>query len=76
MSRRTQDGTAKPVSRDQILRRKWRQGNIHSVYSADHEQVWQSYLVDLYSDGFTCILFVVVVVVVFLTLTDPLRIQP
>ena len=26
MSRLTQDGTAEPISRDQILRRKWEQG--------------------------------------------------
>ena len=30
MSRLTQDGTAKPVLRDQILRRERGQGNIHS----------------------------------------------
>ena len=29
MSRLTRDGTAKPVSRDQILRRERGQGNIH-----------------------------------------------
>ena len=57
MSRLTRDGTAKPVSRDQILRRERGQGNIHSLCSADHEQVWQSYPVDAYSDGFTFILF-------------------
>ena len=34
MSRLTQDGTAKPVSRDQILRRERGQGNIHvSLFS-------------------------------------------
>ena len=80
MSRLTQDGTAKPISRDQILRRVRVQGNIHSLCSADHEQVWQSYPVDLYSDDFTYILYlhirqywymplyVVVVVVVVFTL--------
>ena len=57
MSKLTQDGTAKPVSRDQILRRERGQGNIHSLCSADHEQVWQSYPVDPYSDDFTYILY-------------------
>ena len=47
MSRPTRNGTAEPVSRDQILRHG--QGNIHSPCSADHEQDWQPYLVDPYS---------------------------
>ena len=38
---------AEPVSRDQILRRKRGQGNIHFPCSADHEQYWQPYPVDL-----------------------------
>ena len=45
----TRDGTAEPVSRDQILRRGRGQGNIHFPYSADHEQDWQPYAVDPYS---------------------------
>ena len=49
ISRLTRDGTAKPVSRDQILRRERGQGNIHFPCSADHEQDWQSYSVDPYS---------------------------
>ena len=50
MSRLTRDGTAEPVSRDQILRREQRgQGNIHFPYSADHVQDWQPYPVDPYS---------------------------
>ena len=49
MSRLTRDGTAHLVSRDQILRRERRQGNIHFPYSSDHEQNWQSYPVDPYS---------------------------
>ena len=50
MSRLKRDGTAEPVSRDQILRRERGQGNIHFPYSADHEQDWQPYCpVDLYS---------------------------
>ena len=49
MSRLTRDGTAKPVSRNQILRREWREGNIIFPCPADHEQdYWQSYLVDPY----------------------------
>ena len=37
MSRLTRDGTAEPVSRDQILRCERGQGNIHFPCSADHE---------------------------------------
>ena len=43
MSRLTRDGTAEPVSRDQILR------HVHCPCSADHEQDWQPYPVDPYS---------------------------
>ena len=48
MSRLTRDGTAEPVSRDQILRREQGKGNnIHFPCSADHEQdYWQPYPVD------------------------------
>ena len=49
MSRLTRDGTAEPVSRDQILRHARGQGNISFLCSADHEQDWQPYPVDLYS---------------------------
>ena len=38
MSRLTRNGTAKPVSRDQILRRERGQGNIDFPCSTDHEQ--------------------------------------
>ena len=38
MSRLTKDGTAKPVSRDQILRRERGQVGINFPCSADHEQ--------------------------------------
>ena len=48
MTRLTRDGTAEPVSRDQIPRREWGQLNIHFSCSADHEQDWQPYPVDLY----------------------------
>ena len=42
MSKLAQDGTAEPVSRDQILRRKRGQRIIHFPCSAaDHEQDWQ-----------------------------------
>ena len=46
MSRPTRDGTAEPVSRDQILRHARGQGNIPFPCSADHEQDWQPYPVD------------------------------
>ena len=48
MCRLMRDGTAEPVSRDQILRRKRGQGNTYFSYSADHEQDWQPYPVDPY----------------------------
>ena len=48
MSRLTRDGTAEPVSRDQILRHARGQGNINFPCSADHEQDWQPYPVDPY----------------------------
>ena len=43
MSRLTRDGTAEPVSRDQIFRHARGQGNIPFPCSADHEQDWQPY---------------------------------
>ena len=49
MSRRTRDGTAETVSRDQILRQERGQGSIHFPCSADHKQDWQPYSVDPYS---------------------------
>ena len=49
MSKLTRDGTAEPVSRDQILRHVRGHGNIHFPCSADHEQDWQPYAVDPYS---------------------------
>ena len=49
MSRLARDGTAEPVSRDQIIRRDRGQGNIHFPCSADHEQDWQPYPVEPYS---------------------------
>ena len=49
MSRLTRDGTAEPVSRDQILRHARGQGNINFPCSADREQDWQPYPVDPYS---------------------------
>ena len=49
MSRLTRDGTAEPVSRDQILRHVRGQENINFPCSADHEQDRQPYPVDPYS---------------------------
>ena len=46
MSRLARDGTAEPVSRDQILRRERGQGNIDFPCSADHVQDWQPYPFD------------------------------
>ena len=46
MSRLARDGTAEPVSRDQILRRERGEGNIKFPCSADHVQDWQPYPVD------------------------------
>ena len=48
MSRLTRDGTAEPVSRDQILRRERGQGKNHFPCSVDHELDWQPYPVDSY----------------------------
>ena len=45
----TRDGTAKPVSRDQILRRERGEGNTNFPCSADHVQDWQPHPVDPYS---------------------------
>ena len=49
MSRLTREGTAKPVSRDQILRHARGQGQYYFPCSDDHEQYWQPYPVDPYS---------------------------
>ena len=49
MSRLKGDGTAEPVSRDQILSTGRGQGNIHFPCSADHEQDWHLYPIDPYS---------------------------
>ena len=49
MSRLARDGTAEPVSRDQLLRRERGQENIHFPCSADHDQDWQPYPVDPHS---------------------------
>ena len=45
----TQDRTATPVSRDQILRRERGQGKIYTPCSVDHGQDWQPYTADSYS---------------------------
>ena len=49
MSGLSQDGTAEPVSRDQILRRERGQGKKRDSCSADHDQNWQPHPVDPYS---------------------------
>ena len=49
MSRLTRDGTAEPVSRDQIPRHAQGHGNIIFPCSADHEEDWQPYPLDPYS---------------------------
>ena len=49
MNRLRRDGTAEPVSLDQILRHTRGQGNLHFLCLADHEQDWQPYPVDPYS---------------------------
>ena len=49
MSRLTRDGTAEPVSRDQIRRHERGQGNIYFPCLADHVQDWQPYPVDPYT---------------------------
>ena len=46
--RLARDGTAKSVSRDQILGCERAQGNIHFPCSADLEKDWQPSPVDLY----------------------------
>ena len=61
MSRLTWDGTAEPVSRDQILRREHGQGFISVPYSADHDQDWQPYPVDPYSRYIMCVAIQVIV---------------
>ena len=54
VSRLTRDGTAEPVSRDQILMHARGQGDVHFPCSADHEQDWQPYPVDPYSATGIC----------------------
>ena len=54
MSRLTRDGTAEPVSRDQIFRHLRGLGNVHFPCSADHEQDWQPYPVDPYRYSAIC----------------------
>ena len=50
LSRQTRGGTAEPVSReDYIIRRERGNGNVYFPCSADHEQDWQPYPVDLHS---------------------------
>ena len=55
MSRLTRDGTAEPVSQNQILRRERGQGNIHFPCSVDHVQDWQPYPVEIYTLANKCV---------------------
>ena len=48
MSRLARDGTAEPVSRDQIPTCERGQGDFHFPCLADNEQDWQPYPVDPY----------------------------
>ena len=50
MSRLARDRTAEPISRDQIFRYVRGQENTIFPCSVDHEQDWQPYPVDPYSD--------------------------
>ena len=50
MSRLRRDGTAEPVSRDQILKHERGQGNINFPCSADHEQDWQPLFLAICND--------------------------
>ena len=54
ISKLTRGGTAELVSRDQILRHKPGQGNIHFPLLADHMHDWQPYPVDPYSCYMLC----------------------
>ena len=58
MSRLTRNGTAEPVSRDQVIRRELEAGDINFLCSADHEQDWQLYPVDIYSPTYQYMLCV------------------
>ena len=79
MSRLARDGTAEPVSRDQILRRDRGQGNIHLPCSTSridnltrliHALAIKYVVVVVVDSVHTYIQRMVVVVVVFFTLTD------
>ena len=58
MSRLTRDGTAEPVSRDQILRHERGQGVINFPCSVDHVHEWQPYSVDPYSCCICCVTYI------------------
>ena len=45
----TRDGTAEPISRDQIIRRERGEGKVHFPCSSGLEQDWQPYPGDQYS---------------------------
>ena len=65
MTRLARDGTAEPVSRDEILRRERGQGNIHLPCSADHEQDWRPYPVDPYPGTLVYVMAIQYLVILF-----------
>ena len=68
MSRLARDGTAEPVSRDQILRRQRGKGNIHFTCPADHEHDWQPYPVHPYSSSLKVMAILKAVIVCLLVI--------
>ena len=72
MSRLTRDGTAEPVSRDQILRSERKQGNIHFPCSADYERTGLATLLgrSIYTLAICVTMHVVVVFVFFPFILD------
>ena len=56
MSRLTRDGTAEPISPEQIFRRERGQGNINFPCSADREQDGQPYPVELQVYSVSCVM--------------------
>ena len=66
MSRLTRDGTAEPVTRDQIIRHE--RGQTKKNCSVDLEQDWQPYPVELYSaESDNCTYFNIIVLSTFVT---------
>ena len=67
MSRLTRGGRAESVARDQVLRRERGQGTFNFPCSADQEQDWQPYPVNVYS--ITCDYHTFIVGAIFILLT-------